>query len=328
MWKDIKAILGQYTHFVLTTHVNPDGDGLGAACALIELLRLQGKNVRFVSDSPISEKFTFLDYHNCFETFSPQVDWSSEEVLIILDTHCRERIGRLSQLLDSPGVVSICIDHHRLDKIFTPYAAIDSAACSVGAMVYTLFKESGFSLNLNAATGIYVSIVCDTGRFSYSSTSRKAHKIADECIKLGVDPNLVYRQIYQQVPFDEMQGFIRSMGELEMHFERRVLLLPLDQNVFEGSLQHMDLEFVLDISKQIREVECVVVLRISSDQLCRVSLRSKGSLDVSKVARALGGGGHGRAAGATVVREPARVKEEILELLGEQLDGIATDLIR
>jgi len=146
------------------------------------------KKVRFVCDSPIPSKFSFLDCHHLFESYQEGRNYKDFEVVVVLDTHKKERIGRLASLTNE--LLTICIDHHlAIDPIFTPYHMIDPKACCVGAMIYTLYKECGFELDINAASGIYASVLCDTGRFCYSSTSRKAHKIADECIKIGVNTN-------------------------------------------------------------------------------------------------------------------------------------------
>ena len=138
MWRDIKRILHRYDNFLLTTHVNPDGDGVGSACALMELLLARGKQVRFVCDSPLPNKLRFLDYHHLFESYDSSKDYSQVQVVITLDAHRRDRIGAVATLVDRPGVVSVCIDHHEAIGCFAQHVAIDSHACSVGAMIYTL----------------------------------------------------------------------------------------------------------------------------------------------------------------------------------------------
>ncbi len=99
MWREIKKIIHQNHNFILTTHVNPDGDGIGAACALTELLLHMGKKVRFICDSPIPSKFSFLDFHGTHEVYTPETDFAQSQVFIVLDTHKRNRIGRLANLI-------------------------------------------------------------------------------------------------------------------------------------------------------------------------------------------------------------------------------------
>lgn len=321
MWRDIKRILQKYDHFLVTTHVNPDGDGVGAACALIELLLQIGKRVRFVCDSPIPAKLHFLNYHDLHEQYDPRGNYKDVEVVIILDANRRERIGGVANILDQPGVVSICIDHHPASYCFADYCEIDPASCSVGAMIYTLCKECGFDLTQNAANGIYTSILCDTGRFSYSSTTRKAHKIADECIKLGVDPDKMYAQLFQQLTVSQLQIFSRALQGMEMHLGNRVLVqtLRLEEcraiGIDAPELENLDLEYILEFDKSVGDVECVALLREVGADKVRVSLRATGDLDLSPLTIALGGGGHSKASGALVSGTIDEVKRQLLQSL-------------
>lgn len=323
MWRDIKKMIQSHHRFLLTTHLNPDGDGIGAACALTELLLQMGKEVRFVSDSPIPRKFAFLDYHKTHEVYHPEELYDCQ-VLIVLDTHKRERIGRLARLIDAPGVMTICIDHHEVAQPFTPHLAIDPKACSVGAMVYTLYKESGFDLNLRAANGIYASIICDTGRFSYSSTSRKAHKIADECIKLGVDPDLMYSQLFQHVSLGEIKIFAMALQGMETFLDNKVAVQQIRKEACKGiegcgaDLENIDLEYIHDFNNLIEDVQCFVLLRELGENRVRVSMRSRTDLDISHIVHSLGGGGHANAAGLTWKGSLDEIKRLILDLL-EQL---------
>ncbi len=325
MWRDVKRIIQKHNVFLLTTHVNPDGDGVGAACALTELLLHKGKRVRIVCDSPVPSKLSFLNCHGLHEQYQPEGDYSDVEVVIVLDAHRRDRIGAVAAILDRPGVVAVCIDHHEAASVFTPHAVIDPHSCSVGAMVYTLCKECGYGLNLNAANGIYTSILCDTGRFSYSSTTRKAHKIADECIKLGVDPDAMYSKLFQHLSMAQMQIFSRALQSMELYLDNKVLIQTLTLadcraiGVDAMELENLDLEYILEFDKSVGDVECVALLREVGDDKVRVSLRATAHLDLTMVSRDLGGGGHSKAAGALVHGSLHNVKVRILEGLASLL---------
>lgn len=322
MWRDIKNIIQSHHHFVLTTHLNPDGDGIGSACALTELLLQTGKEARLICDSPIPQKFSFLDYHHTHEIYDPRDSYKDCQVLIVLDAHKRERIGRVAELIDRPGVITICIDHHEVAAPFTPYLFIDPKACSVGAMIHSLYKESGCDLNLRAATGIYASILCDTGRFSYSSTSHQAHKIADECIKLGVDPDFIHIQLFQHVTLGEIKIFAMALQGMETHFDNKVAIQYIRKEVCNqiqgcsaADLEHIDLEYIHEFNHLIEEVQCFILLREVGENRVRVSMRSKTDLDISSIMQTLGGGGHANAAGLLWNGSTEEVKERILELL-------------
>lgn len=323
MWRDIKRIIQQGQRFVLTTHVNPDGDGIGSACALIELLMQMGKKVKFVCDCPIPEKFAFLDFHKCYSSYESAQELLPFDVLIVLDTYKEDRIGKVAELLQIPGITAVCIDHHLVKDVFTSHAVIDPHACSVGAMIYTLYKESGYELNLQAAMGIYTSVISDTGRFSYASTSRKAHKLADECLKVGVDPSDMFAKLFQQIPLDYIKIFSKTLQKMEFYFSDRILIQSISLNDYCDSkidISHLqDLDFIHEFNKSIKGIECAVVLFELPGENVRISLRSNANLDIVQPIKKLGGGGHPNAAGALIRGKLEDVKRNIVSLLEESL---------
>ncbi len=309
MWQEIKRIIKEHQHFVLTTHVNPDGDGIGSSIALAELLIAMGKEARIVCDSPLPDRFCFLDVRHLYSEFGPV----EAEVALVLDTHKRDRLGRMVEVLD-PLIVA-CIDHHPQVEDSFDVVVCDEEASSVGAMVYTLFKESGYPLNLNAANGIYTSIVCDTGRFSYSSTSRKAHKLADECIKIGVDPDQIHTSVFQQLPYPYLQVLARAMQRMELCCEERVLVQTVLKEDYEDlGVDPNDLDYIHEINKSVKGVECAILLRELPGGNVRVSWRAGKDLDIDRIARELGGGGHARAAGAIIEGPINDAKSRVLSL--------------
>ncbi len=322
MWENVKQILSLHSDFILTTHKNPDADGVGSASALIELLISLGKRVRFVCDSDIPRWYSFLDYHKRFEKYSPKEEYEECKVLVVLDAHQKERIGRLSQISAKNGVITLCIDHHPLSELFTPYSFIDEHACSVGEMVYNLYKEWGIPLTKRAATGIYASVLCDTGRFSYSCTNQRAHHIAEECMELGVDPDFLYKQLYQHISLKQFKMMAAALQHMETYCNNRVVLQEIRREDYEKlgeevkDIENIDLEFILELNKLIEEVECVILLRELSDGWVRVSVRSKFSIDMTPLMKALGGGGHAKAAGVLCRGSLQEIKEKLLLHLG------------
>ncbi|MBJ7449485.1 MAG: DHH family phosphoesterase [Parachlamydiales bacterium] len=320
MWREIKKIIHHNHHFLITTHEHPDGDGIGSACALIELLRHLGKEAKFIVDSAIAERFQFLNFHNCFYEYDSNLDVSNAQVFIILDTHRLERIGRVAKYLQRSTLIPICIDHHLPSSTFTPNSVIDTRACSVGAMIYTLYKEIGFPLTLEAATGIYTSVISDTGRFSYASTSRKAHKLADECIKLGVDPELMHQRLFQQIPLNTINILAEALATREFFFNEQLMIQTLVYHHEDPSSNLMDMDFLHEFNKMFKGLKCVVLLRELQDGRVRISLRSSiGGPNVEEIAKQIGGGGHSKAAGATLQLSLAAAKQLALDYLKNKL---------
>jgi len=319
MWQDVETAIEQYHNFLLTTHVHPDGDGIGSACALSELLLARRKKVRFVCDSPIPNKFRFLDYHGTFEEYLGLHHYADVDCAIVLDAHKLDRIGDVAQVVQRPDVVSLCLDHHHASNPFTPLGVIDPSACSVGAMVYTLYQDFSLPLNLRAANGIYTSIFCDTGRFSYASTTHRAHRIAQECIQLGVDPDAMYNRLFQQLSMSQLQIFARVLQHMEAHCQNRLLVQTLrlsdvaDMSMTAEDIEELDLEYILEFDRLVAKVDCVVLLREVGGGNVRVSIRTKAHVDVTHVMERLGGGGHSHAAGALVEGTIEQVKDKVLQ---------------
>ncbi len=322
MWQEIKKVIQDYNSFALTTHVSPDGDGLGSACALAELLLMQNKKVTILCDDLIPKKFHFLNYHNFFSHYEQTKDYSDIEVLIILDAQKTSRIGEVVHLLDNPKTISICIDHHPSVFSTVHYKAIDPEACSVGAMLYTLFKEYDHELNFRAATAIYCSIICDTGRFSYSCTTQKAHKIANKCIKLGVDPDKMNTLLFQQIPLSSMKVLAKALKHTELHFDNRIVIQEIhlkDYDINTSDIQEVE-HLQHELHRSIEEVECVAILRELPNGDIRASLRSKSHLDVGALMRQIGGGGHSKAASTTIKGPITNAKAKILNMLSSTGD--------
>lgn len=320
MWLQIKEAIEKHQNFVITTHIHPDGDGIGSAAALIELLHKLGKNCSFICDSPIPEKFQFLNFRNLFEVYEGQP--LNPEVLFILDTSQPHRIGGLSKLLENKKLVSICIDHHPFEESFATHEQIDSQACATGALIYRLYEYMHLQMSLLAATGIYVSILCDTCRFSNSCSDGRALSIANECIKMGVNPDDVHSRIFQRVPLEEMKVFAAALQRMETYFDNKVVVLEIKQEDYPEDnqiLEFLDLDYILDFNKAIKEVECVVLLRELPDDKVRVSLRSKNGFDIREIVKKMGGGGHKNAAGANVSGTIESVKSLIVSHLEKKI---------
>lgn len=323
MWRNIKKVLHEHQSFIISTHVNPDGDGVGSACALADLIINMGKKVRFVCEGSFPEKFSFLNFHNIQESYDFNNDYSDVEVVIMVDVHHSERLGKVAQILQNPEVLTVIIDHHQYTKEFGENAIIDPEASSTGSMIYTLYKECGYELTLEAAMGLYVSVISDTGRFCYSSTDRKAHKIAEECMKRGVDPDWMYAHIYQQVTLPEFKVFAKALQHMEEHFDNRVIvqkILKEDYHGFPVEVQEVlqsDLEYFHEFNKIIAGVDCVVLLCERPQNQVRISLRASGDFSVDQIATSLGGGGHPKAAGATLTGSVEDVKLRVLREIQE-----------
>jgi bifunctional oligoribonuclease and PAP phosphatase NrnA len=322
MWRQVKELIQNKKEILLVTHQNPDGDGIGSCSALIELLNLLGKQGCLLTEEPIPAKFNFLNFRDAFYSLDGKIPERTPEAIFILDTHEEKRLGKVYQWIEAfPKVPIICIDHHCFTDSIADIQIIDEKACCCGSMVYTFFKELGIPLTLNAAKGIYTSVMCDTGRFSHSSTCRKTHKIADECIKIGVDPHYIYSEVYQQVSLKHIQYFMHSLERMEMYYSNRVVIQEISsEDCKKLGDDFDDLEFMHEFHKRIDVVEFVILLKEIELNKIRVSMRTKSNVDLTLIMHLFGGGGHPKAAGATINGGLEEVKQKLLKELENVFD--------
>ena len=318
MWREIKKIINQHDSFLISTHINPDGDGVGSACALGELLFQMGKRVLFVCQGEVPSKFSFLNYHNFYQSYRSDADYDDYQVLFVLDTNRLDRIGSLSDIVHSrDDLITVCIDHHEHEDLFADYSAITPGACSVGAMIYTLYKECGYDLNLESATGIYTAILCDTGRFSYSSTNRKAYKISDECVRAGVDPDLIYFRIFQHISLDQVAVFREALNSMVCYFDNKLFIQHIRSSVAGDNIN--DLDYIHDFNKRVEGFYCTAIIKDSGDEV-RISVRTKLDFPLDIIMEKIGGGGHPKAAGAIFKGSAQEAEKFLLEELEQYIN--------
>ena len=158
------------------------------------------------------------------------------------------------------------------------------------------------------------SVLFDTGRFSRSSTSPKAHTIANACIKAGVDPDFMHTKLFQHISASQIHVLMQALANMESFFNGKLYIQTIHEEHL-NDLEHMDLEYLHDFNSMIENVSCIAVLRELLNNTVRLSLRSLGPLDISPAIHALGGGGHNKAGGTLLPGPVSEVKKRLLEVL-------------
>jgi len=329
-WKPFADLIAARKRFVLTTHMNPDGDGLGSEVALAQYLASQGKDVTIVNDGAVPAPFEFLARLYPIEPFGD--DWAREkveaaEVVVILDTAVRSRLGRVAPLLERPGLEIVVVDHHLGEPQFDGLAFVSTAACAAGEMVYDFLRREPEGLTAGIAEALYTALATDTGFFRHSNTDPEAHAMAAHLIALGARPESLHAQINQH----RHAGRVRFQGaiwsRLELTEDGTVAWLEADRATMEShAVDHSDTEGIVDFPRTLRGVEAVALFSETPDGKVKVSLRSTGRVNVERVASRFGGGGHRAAAGATVPGPLAAGRERVIEALREAVEEArATD---
>lgn len=312
---------GGPTAWVVASHMNPDGDTLGSAIAMKRLLRAFGHRVLHVCPDPVPAAYRFLPGSDEVVTELP-ADWPDASGLVTLDAADFGRFGRLTERLrDFPLIV--VVDHHVSNPRFGHLNLVLDDAAATGEVVYRLFRHFDVVPDLEAALGMYVALVTDTGSFSYEATNAEAHEMAADLIRLGVQPGVVSRQLFEQVPLPELR--IKSMGLARMQLAEggRVAWTTITRTMLdEAGATEEHAEGLTERLRALQGVEVAFFIRETPQGTLKASLRSKQFVDVSRLAGKFGGGGHRRAAGCTLEGPMDMAVALLLEAISHELQAV------
>jgi nanoRNase/pAp phosphatase (c-di-AMP/oligoRNAs hydrolase) len=296
-------------------HVGPDGDALGSMLALAGAARRAGKEAYATFGDPfvIPHQLAFLDT----ETLVPVADVPSVlDVLVVVDCGDRHRLGSAAPLADTADAV-VVIDHHKSNDGFGDVCWVEPRAGATAQMMYRVITGLGWDIDAGVAEALYTGIVTDTGRFQYSSTSPEVHHIAAALLDAGVVPDVVGQQIYERSPFGYLGLAGTVMQRARLDPARKLVWSTLTQaDLEEAGIGYEAADGLIDLIRVAEEAEVACLLREMDGGRTKGSLRSRGSVDVSAVAVALGGGGHHNAAGFTVEADLDAAMAMMLEALG------------
>src|SRR5918992_3361909 len=300
----------------LTTHENPDGDALGSLLAMHGILEQLGKDsVMYMSpeEFPLPWEYRGLPLDEGL-VMTPPSD-VADRTIVFLDCGNIDRMP--VDFLQADGLHILNIDHHHDNTRFGTVNLVCSVASCTAEMVWRIAKELGAEITPEIARALYVGLVTDTGRFMYESTSPLAHRMAAELIEVGVEPHRVYRELYEDLPFRRLQLLQRALSSVERHDDGVMTVAHLVKGDYEdtGALE-TDSEGVVDHMRAVEGTKVAVLVRelLAEDRngMRKVSLRATdGSVDVSRIAREFGGGGHPQAAGFTTALPYPELVEEL-----------------
>jgi bifunctional oligoribonuclease and PAP phosphatase NrnA len=309
----------------ITTHVNPDGDGLGSEAGLIHLLRGQGINAIVTNPSPTPERYHFL-----FRDL-PGVDRSQEAVkelrradlILVLDIADVDRLGMLSKTVMERGVPVACVDHH-VSQGHLPAGPryVDPDASATGELIYQLSVANGWPLSPLAARALYVAILTDTGAFRFSNTRPAVLRAAAALLETGLDPEQIYLDVYANAPEGRARLLAETLRTLVVEPEHGLAWVTVPP----GSLERLgatadDLDGIVEVPRSIAGVRMALLFREIAAGRVKVSLRSVGNVDVAEFSRPFGGGGHTKASGLSMEGSLAEVQTQVLSAAREYLSS-------
>jgi len=308
-----KAIefINQRDSFIIAAHANPDGDAIGSLLGLGIILQDLGKTCLQASPSPVPPNCRFLPGADRVRT-GPTPDFKPEAA-IVLDCGELERVGQ--QLVPTiKGLPILNLDHHRTNERFGAVNWVEPDFSSTGQMIHQLARAMNAPLSPEAALCLYTAILTDTGSFRFSNTSPQALAAAADLVKAGADPERAALNYYHQKPAGQLKLFALSLATLEFNPQatRADLVATLDMFKRTGTGTEAA-EGLVNALMDVDTVRVGVLFRESEPGKWKASLRSKGDLDVARIAEKHEGGGHRNAAGCALAGELSEVKTKIRE---------------
>lgn len=325
-WAPLAEELDKAQHIVLGTHINADGDGLGCQFALHEFLKSRGKDVRVINSEPPSERYTFLAGARHVETYDPAIHSEiirNADLFIEIDNSSVERLARVREDVEATRAVKACIDHHSSVNPFWQINCVDTEACASGQLIYELLEHMHGKLTHDMAEALYVSFITDTGHFRFSKVTPETHRIIAHIMEVGrVSPPRFYTEIYE----NNSQGMATLTGtalsSMKFEFGGRFAWMKLTwKQITDNNAEEEDTGDLVNLSLAVKGVLAGALFREMPDGKTKISLRSKGEIDVSDLASRLNGGGHKNASGILMPEPINEAIRTIIERMKAYIPG-------
>lgn len=319
-------------HILVTTHIRPDGDACGCVAAMTRVLKDRGKTVRPLFVSPIPEWYVFL-----FEEKVPVLGedvqvhnlldgrWGPIDLVVILDTNSYGQLSDFAAYVKHGGVPILVFDHHVTSDKLGRVEVVDSSAAAAGLVLLEFLDQVGWPIAKEAAEALFVAIATDTGWFHLRNTDSRVFRRCAKLIEAGVDPNDLYRKLYQTFSHGRFKLMSVMFDRLELHLDGRYASQYLVREDFERTgAAYRDTENLINECQRIGSVAVAALFMELRDGRIRCSLRSRPegnrAVDVSEIAAQFGGGGHKMAAGtylpAPIEHAMKLIFDEVAKRLG------------
>ena len=319
--KQAASCIKNNKNFLITSHTNLEGDALGSELAFLRLIKVLGKKATVVNEDGLSPVYKFLPGVNKIIKFKENLTADKFDCFVLLDCADPTRCGKVFKMSRSNKPI-LNIDHHISNEAFGKVNWVEPGYSSCCEMIYKLYKELRVPLDKDTALLLYVGMLTDTGSFHYSNTTSVTHKIVSELLSFNLDVAGIYKKVYQNLAFEDMQLLMAILPTMKRLYEGRLVWFQINKNLLKNRTISFDLtEQILTLARTINNVEVIVLFKeaLGKKKEVRVNFRSQGRVDVNKVARFFGGGGHKTASGATVKGSLGEVRRRVLAKIKQSL---------
>lgn len=326
MWAEVKKFIQSHDAFLITAHINPDGDAIGSEVALKLFLESIGKRVAIVNSSETPDNIAFLDDGGDIAVFPSDVGediFEEYRGVFILDVNNWEHLGAIGPALRGSTLARACIDHHEgIDEDFAEAIVSDTSAASTGILIYELIRYMGGAVTGAIAEAIYATIITDTGTFRFSNTDARAFRVAADLCELGANPFKMHRRVFASKTWAAGKMLGPVLSTIESTADGRLVWITATQAMIAtAGATYDDTDGFVDLVRAIKGVELVLFFKEVGEGNVKVSLRSNGTVDAHAVAASFGGGGHRMASGMRVSGPLSAAIERVVATCRE-VDGI------
>lgn len=321
-WQPFVDFVRPHGRFLLLTHVRPDGDALGSQLAMANLLEQLGKQARIVIGSRFPERYHFMDPGNRIEKYASGSDcFDQADAIIVLDTGTWNQLGDCGSAMKKRAVPKFVIDHHLTQDELDALRHVDVQSEATGRLVYEAFEKFGKTPTPEAATSMFIAVAMDTGWFRHSNMRPDTFALAEKLMVAGAQPEWIYEQLYERNTLGRMRLNGRILERLQLAHGGKIAYTEVYLRDYpETGSVPADTEDFVQQTRTIADVEVGLMLIEQVDGQVKVSFRSREKVNVAELAKKYGGGGHARAAGATVPGPIAKARDAMIAAVAAALD--------
>lgn len=320
-------LINKSGNILITSHTKPDGDACGCVTAMCDVLGALGKNVTPLLLSPPPQWYEFL--------FAEKAAVLGEDVrldeltagrfgqfdlIVIVDTNSYSQLPKFDEYLKQADTPVLVLDHHQTSDSLGDVELVDSNTAATGLIVFELLKYAGWPVTEKIAESLFVTMATDTGWFQFSNTDSRVYRACAELVDAGIKPTQIYDHLYLNFSYSRFKLMAGMLDKLELHLDGRYAAMQITkQDIERTGAVYGDTENLINECHRIGTVEASALFIELEDDRIRCSLRSKGHLDVSKIAAKFGGGGHTMAAGTFLPGPLENAKQIILAEMENRL---------
>jgi bifunctional oligoribonuclease and PAP phosphatase NrnA len=323
-WEEFRRRVDAATHVMLTTHVRPDGDALGSELAFRRLLLAKGKRVSIFNPGTTPPRYQFLDPSGevirFLSTTTPQPP-ATPDLLVVLDTGTWSQLPGLKPLFDASNAPKVVVDHHQTQDDLGALRIVDVKQAACGMLVYQAFKEFDVPIDEEAAEALFIAVATDTGWMHHPNAGPEVFNALAEFVGSGAKPNRIYRSLYETNSLARLRLLGRVLDKIKLLQGGSLATVSVTQtDIADVGAHPMDTEDFIVYLMSLDGVESAVLFIEQKDrQTTKVSFRSRGTIDCSKLAERFAGGGHKPAAGATIKLPLEEAESLVLDAVNQAI---------